>query len=75
MPCATLTVMDDLAQAQQIRENTERIIRGSIRLINETRTLLKEADAICQTSRARLDSQQKSLLANPDVRRILGALD
>ena len=75
MSCATLTVMDDLAQAQQIRENTERIIRGSIRLINETRTLLKEADATCQTSRARLDSQQKSLLANPDVRRILGALD
>jgi len=67
--------MDILEQAQSITENTERMVRGSMQLLVETKMLLKEADATCQAVRAQLDSQRKSLLDNPEVRPILGALN
>jgi hypothetical protein len=64
--------VESIVRALLARENTERMVRGSMRLISGTRKALNQSRAKCQASRALLDSQQKSLLDNPYVRRMLG---
>jgi hypothetical protein len=67
--------VDSIARALLARENTERMVRGSIRLLGETRKALNQSRAKCQASRALLDNQQKSLLDNPYVRQRLRGLN
>jgi hypothetical protein len=55
-----LTIYDRL---QQMKEKTQRAIRGGEKLMNETRLLVEQSQASCRTTRVLLETLEESLLS------------